>query len=143
MSFVKLNWHPKTKDLRSFGGVFLCGFAATGLIKYFWPFERMFTQNKTVGIWFIGIGLVVGAVGLTGTKLALPFYWAWLGIAWLFGNIMSRVIVTMLYYLLFTPMRLMNNLIGRDKLQLNKPDTDSYWLPISLPSEPEKYERQF
>jgi hypothetical protein len=40
-------------------------------------------------------------------------------------------------------MRLVNDLIGRDKLQLNKPATDSYWLPISLPKEPEKYERQF
>jgi hypothetical protein len=143
MSFVKLNWDPKPRDLRSFGAIFLGGFIGIGLIKYFWPFERIFTQNKTVGLWFIGIGLVVGAIGLTGTKLALPFYWIWLGIAWVLGNIMSRVIVTLLYYLLFTPMGLLNDLTGRDKLQLKKPDTDSYWLPISLPKEPEKYERQF
>lgn len=143
MSFVKLNWHPKAKDLRSFGGIFLGGFVVIGLIKYFWPFERVFTQNKTVGVWFIGIGVVVGAIGLTGTKLALPFYWIWLGIAWLLGNIMSRVVVAALYYLLFTPMRVLNNLVGRDKLQLKRPETESYWLPISLPTEPEKYERQF
>ena len=143
MSFVKLNWQPKKKDLRSFGGIFLGGFVAIGLIKYFWPFERVFTQNKIVGLWFIATGLIVGAIGLTGTKLALPFYWIWLGIAWLLGNIMSRVVVVALYYLIFTPMRLLNDLVGRDKLQLRKPNADSYWLPISLPAEPEKYERQF
>lgn len=143
MSFVKLNWKPTPRELRSFGAIFLGGFVAIGLIKYFWPVERVFTQNKTVGLWLIGIGIVVGAIGLTGTTLAMPFYWAWLGIAWLLGNIMSRVIVTALYYLLFTPMRLLNNLVGRDKLQLKKPEADSYWLPISLPTEPEKYERQF
>jgi hypothetical protein len=143
MSFVKLNWNPSKKELRSFGGIFLGGFVAIGLIKYLWPFERIFTQNRTVGLSFIAIGIIVGAIGLTGTKLALPFYWIWLGLAWLLGNIMSRVVVTALYYLLFTPMRILNNLIGRDKLQLKKPQTESYWLPISLPKEAEKYERQF
>ena len=143
MSFVRLNWNPKPKDLRSFGGIFLGGFVAIGLVKYFWPYERIFTQNKTAGLWLMGIGLVVGAIGLTGTKIALPLYWIWLSIAWLLGNIMSRVVVAALYYLLFTPMRLLNDLLGRDKLQLKKPETESYWLPISLPIEPEKYERQF
>ena len=56
---------------------------------------------------------------------------------------MSRVVIAGLYYLLFTPMRLLNNLIGRDKLQLKRPDSVSYWQPISLPKEAEKYERQF
>lgn len=143
MSFVRLNWHPEARDLRSFGGIFLGGFVAIGLIKYFWPFERVFTQNRTVGLWLIGVGLIVGAIGLTGTKVALPFYWGWLGIAWILGNIISRMIIAALYYLLFTPMRVLNDLIGRDKLQLKKTDTDSYWLPISLPKEAERYERQF
>jgi hypothetical protein len=143
MSFVKLNWNPSKKELRSFGGIFLGGFVAIGVIKYLWPFERIFTQNRTVGLSFIAIGIIVGAIGLTGTKLALPFYWIWLGLAWLLGNIMSRLVVTALYYLLFTPMRILNNLIGRDKLQLKKPQTESYWLRISLPKEAEKYERQF
>ena len=81
MSLVRLNWKSESKDLRSFGAVFMSGFILVGLIKYLWPFERVFTQNKTVGLWFIGIGLLVGAIGLTGSKIALPFYWVWLGIA--------------------------------------------------------------
>ena len=143
MALVQLNWKPNKKELRSFGAIFLVGFVLIGLVKYFWPFERLFTRNKTVGLWFIGIGVVVGLIGLTGTKLALPFYWIWLGIAWVMGNIMSRVIITAIYFLVFTPMSLLNKLIGRDKLQLKKPQTDSYWLDISLPAEIKKYERQF
>ena len=119
------------------------GFLVIGLVKYFWPFERIFTQNKTFGLWAIGIALVVGGLGLTGTKLALPFYWVWLSIAWVMGNIVSRIIISAIYFLVFTPMRLIGNVLGRDKLQLKKPDRDSYWLDISLPKEPEKYERQF
>lgn len=143
MSLIKLNWTPGKKELRSFGVIFMAGFVLIGLVKYFWPFERFLTQNKTVGFWLIVLGIVVGAIGLTGTKLALPFYWLWLSIAFVMGNIMSRVIIAAIYYLLFTPMRFLSLLVGRDRLQLKKPSTDSYWLDISLPTEPEKYERQF
>ena len=143
MSLVKLNWRPGARELRQFGAVFLCGFVAIGLVKYFWPFERLISRDETLGSWLIGLGLVVGAIGLTGTRIALPFYWAWLGIAFVLGNVMSRVIITLLYFLLFTPMRLLGNLFGRDKLQLKKPNKDSYWLDVSLPKEIEKYERQF
>jgi hypothetical protein len=143
MALVKLNWNPKKKELRQFGAVFMGGFVIIGLLKYFWPFERLLTQDKSFGFWMMVIGSAVGLIGLTGTRLALPFYWVWLSIAWVMGNIMSRVIIAAIYFLIFTPMRLIGNLVGRDKLQLKKPKTDSYWSDISLPRDPERYERQF
>jgi hypothetical protein len=143
MALVQLNWSPTSKELRQFGATFMGGFVVIGLVKYFWPFERILTQDKTFGLWAIGIGLVVGAIGLTGTKVALPFYWVWLGIAWVMGNIISRIIIAAIYFLIFTPMGLIGRLIGRDKLQLKKPNKDSYWLDISLPKDRERYERQF
>lgn len=143
MPFVQLNWKPKPKELRSFGAIFMGGFLLIGLVKYFWPFDWLFTKNETFGFWMIVIGLVVGGIGLTGTRLALPFYWAWLGIAFVVGNIMSRVIIALIFYLVVTPLRIVSSLAGRDRLQLKKVDKESYWQDISLPKEPEKYERQF
>lgn len=119
------------------------GFVLIGLVKYLWPFTWLISKNETLGLWLIGIGIIVGAIGLTGSRFALPLYWTWLGIAFVLGNIMSRVIITLIYFLLFTPMRILGSLLGRDKLQLKRPQTESYWLDISLPSEVEKYERQF
>jgi hypothetical protein len=143
MSLVKLNWHPNRRELRIFGAVFMGGFVLIGLIKLFWPFERFITKNETAGVWLIGIGLVVGLIGLTGLRIALPFYWVWLGIAYVMGNIISRVIITAIYFLVFTPLRLLGSLIGRDRLQLKRRESESYWRDISLPAEAEKYERQF
>ena len=143
MALVKLNWHPNAKQLRQFGAVFMTGFVLLGLIKYFWPFERLISRDQQVGTWLIALGITVGAIGLTGTRIALPFYWAWLGIAWVLGNVMSRVVITAVYLLVFTPMRLLNKLAGRDRLQLRKPDVDSYWHDISLPRDVKRYERQF
>ena len=101
------------------------------------------TRPLCVGIWLIAIGIIVGGIGLTGSRIALPLYWAWLGIAYVLGNVMSRVIVTLIYFLVFTPMGLLGKILGRDKLQLKRPNRDSYWQDISLPAEIEAYERQF
>ncbi len=143
MALVRLNWKPNKRELRSFGVIFMGGFVLIGLVKYLWPFTWLISKNETLGLWLIGIGIIVGAIGLTGSRFALPLYWTWLGIAFVLGNIMSRVIITLIYFLLFTPMRILGSLLGRDKLQLKRPQTESYWLDISLPSEVEKYERQF
>ena len=143
MPFVELNWKPNRKELRQFGAIFMGGFLLIGLAKYFWPFSWFITKDQTVGLWLMAIAIVVGGIGLTGSRLALPLYWAWLGIAFVLGNVMSRVIITLIYFVLFTPMRLLGNLLGRDRLQLRKPQTDSYWRSISLPSDTQSYERQF
>jgi len=143
MSFVKLNWKPNKKEIRQFGAIFMGGALLLGAAKFFWPFGWLITRDPTLGLWLMGIGAVVGSIGLTGARIALPFYWAWLGVAFVLGNVMSRVIIALIYFLVFTPMRLLGNLLGRDKLQLKKPQTESYWLDISLPKEIEKYERQF
>jgi hypothetical protein len=143
MPFVKLNWKPTPKQLRQFGVVFLTGFVLIGLVKYFWPFSWGITRDINTGWISILIGVIGGGLALTGTVAALPLYYLWMGIAFIIGNIMSRVIVVVIYYLVVTPVGLLGRLLGRDPLQLKKPDTDSYWRDISLPKEPEKYERQF
>ena len=143
MSLVKLNWKPSPKELRQFGAIFGSGFLLIGLVKYFWMWSWLFERNEKLGLIFILIGIVGGAIGLTGTKLALPLYWVWIGIAFVLGNIMSRVVITLIYYGIITPMSFVARLLGRDKLQLKKRAVQSYWQDISLPHEPEKYERQF
>ena len=143
MSLVKLNWHPRPRELRIFGVVFAAGFVLIGAVKYYWPFERFITRDETAGLWLLAVGLVVGMIGLTGTRLALPFYWTWLGITFILGNIVSRVVMTLIYLLVFTPMRVTGSVIGRDRLQLKKPQTDTYWHNISLPENIDGYERQF
>lgn len=143
MSLIKLNWRPNRVELRRFGAIFLAGFVAVGALKYFWPWGWLLSRNEGLGLVLIGIGLSVGLVALTGTRAALPFYWFWLGVAFVIGNIMNRVIMAAIFFLVVTPLALLNRFVGRDKLQLRKPDSASYWKQISLPKEIEQYERQF
>ncbi len=145
MSLIKLNWKPEPKELRQFGAIFLAGCLLIGLIKYFWKWNWLFAQNQKQGLIFIALGLIVGGVALTGTRIALPFYWLWMSIAFVMGNIMSRVVIGAIYFLVITPLGFLGRIIGRDKLQLKKnPAASTYWLDVKpLPPEIKKYERQF
>jgi hypothetical protein len=143
MSFVKLNWRPGKRELRQFGAVFLTGFVVIGGLKYLWPWEWLITRDEGLGSILITIGVVVGLIGLTGHKIALPFYWTWLGTAYVLGNITSRIIVGAIFFLVVTPIGFLSRLVGRDRLWLKKPERTSYWQKISLPAATEQYERQF
>ena len=137
MSLVKLNWKPTPKQLRQFGVIFLTGFLIIGLVKYFWPFSWGLTKDTTFGLIAMAIGAVGGGLALTGTKAGLPLYYFWMGIAFVMGNIMSRVIVVLIYYGVVTPLGLVARLVGRDRLNLKKGNTETYWHDISLPAEAE------
>jgi len=136
MSLVRINWKPDAIELRKFGAVLLVGFGVIGaILKY-----KQHHAAAEVCFWIAGI---VGAVGLTGTIIALPFYWIWMGFAFVMGNIMSRLVLTVLYYFIVTPIGLLSRLVGRDLLSL-KPDKskNSYWIDVDS-SKPTNYERQF
>jgi hypothetical protein len=143
MSFVKLNWHPGKRELRSFGAIFLSGFVLIGALKYFWPWTFLINRDEQLGAVFMGVGVVVGLIALTGSRIALPLYWAWLSIAFVLGNISSRVIAALIFFLVVTPLGMLGRLLGRDRLQLKKPEGESYWRAISTAGSPEQYERQF
>lgn len=141
MSFVQIDWHPDRKGLRSFGVSMLAGFGLIGLAFYLgWPFSP--NVKVAYGCWIFGF--VSGILGLTGTKVALPFYWLWMGIAFIMGNIMSRLLIASFFYFMITPMGLFMRLIGRDKLALRRRTCDTYWCDVPPPTtDRRRYERQF
>lgn len=137
MSMVRIDWHPDAPALRRFGVVVLVAFAIIGAVF------RFGTDDPEVGVWVWIAGAVLGLPGLTGTVVALPGYWVWMGIAFVMGNIMSRVLLTAIYYGMFTPIGLARRMLGKDPLQLRRRDTRSYWRDLEGGSASTGYERQF
>ena len=137
MALAEINWKPSARELRTFGVTMLVGFALIGGF-FFWR------DLRTVACVLWGIGAAAGVLGLTGTKAAMVVYLPWMGIALVMGNIMSRLILGIVYYLLITPMALCMRLFGRDKLHLKRRDGDTYWTDMAAPpTEVRAYERQF
>ncbi len=138
MSMVSINWHPSPKEMRKFGLVVIIGLCLIGLV-----FHLYFDNQGSAVYLYIAAG-ILGLPGLTGTAVGLPGYWLWMGIAFVMGNIMSRVILTIIYYLLITPMGLVRRLFGNDALCLQKKAVDTYWKDLRpSPKDAKRYERQF
>lgn len=134
MSLVKINWHPDVKELRKFGLVVLIGFAIIGAVFFF-------TAKTTSAYYLWGIGALFGFSGLTGTVIALPFYFIWMGFAFVVGNIMSRLIMLLVFFVVVTPLGVIMRLTGRDRLKLKKSNASTYW--EDAPSGKQDYQRQF
>jgi hypothetical protein len=137
MSLVSIDWHPDSRALRRFGLTVVVGAGAIGALLWFW------SEATTAALVAWGAGAALGLPGLTGTRLALPGYWLWMGVAFVLGSVMGRVMLGAVWFGLITPMGLVMRLGGRDRLTLRRRDAPSCWIDLPPPDGPERHERQF
>jgi hypothetical protein len=136
MSLVQIRWRPGPGELRKFGVVVIIGLALIGLaLQFFMGHPR--------SAWVLyGAAALLGLPALTGTRAALPGYWLWMGVAFVVGNIMGRVLLSAVYYGLITPMGLGRRAVS-DRLSLRRRRVDTYWTDIESKDESARYERLF
>ncbi|MDX1964660.1 MAG: hypothetical protein SFX18_16035 [Pirellulales bacterium] len=136
MSMIEIDWSPSPRELRKFGVTTLIGFLLIGAVAYYF-------DKTTVAYVCWGLGAVLGGAALTGTVAGLWAYRAWMGVAFVMGNIISRFLMALIFYGLFWPMGAIRRALGADPLQLNKRATSSYWTPVGPPTDKQRAERQF
>ena len=138
MAVVRIDWSPEPRPRRSFG----LGMTASGLVVaalLWWLLDSQTLPTVVAGVFGIGGLLVAALPEPVGTWL----YRIFLGPAWLIGNIVSRILVTVVFYLLITPLGLVLRAFRPDPFGLGPP-RESYWSELSG-DEPtvERYERPF
>lgn len=90
---------------------------------------------------YLALGLLL--VGLFFRWPAAKLAGAWLGLSAVLGAINSRVLLTLVYYLVLTPIALLYRLTHRDPLSLKRADDSerSYWILRDHRFEPRDLER--
>ena len=83
--------------------------------------------------------------GLVLPTLLKPVHKIWMGLALVLGSIMTRVILSVLFYLVITPLGLISKLSGKDFLVLKfDRSAASYWIQREkVKFEKANYEKQF
>ena len=124
------------KDIKSFGitiGIILL--ILSGLLFYY---EKEFYQVVAIfASAFISLGLII-------PLLLKPIYFVWMVFAAIIGWVMTRVILSLVFYLIITPISFITRIIGEDFLALKKKNLDSYWNPRHSSIElNQDYEKQF
>lgn len=113
------------RELRRFGfvmAVVLGAIAAFILWKADWV---MTTASTTLGI----VAILFGLASVVAPSSLRPVYYAWMTIAIVLGFVMTRVILSVVFYLLLTPIGLLLRILGKDPLTKG-PDAsqDTYWI---------------
>jgi hypothetical protein len=69
---------------------------------------------------FLPVALVLLILTMAWPNAFKPLAGLWFGLSHLLGSVVSRVILTVLFFLVVTPIGLIRRLIGADALQLKK-----------------------
>lgn len=77
----------------------------------------------------IGCALLLVASPLVPAAVARRFHVFWMGAAALLGAINSRILLSLMFYLVFTPYGFISRLVGRDPLNRRTAKRESYWTP--------------
>jgi hypothetical protein len=89
------------------------------------------------------VALAFGPIGLVKPEAIRPVFAALTALTRPIGIVMTRVVLAVAYYLLFTPLALIFRLIGRDALsRKRRTDVRTYWSPRTDTQEPRRYLRQ-
>ena len=110
------------KSLRNFGllvgGVFL-------LLGY-WIYH---SYQSSVFIIFLAAGTSLFISGLLLPNFLSGVYKIWMGLAFVLGWLMSRVLLSILFYFVITPIGFVAKIVGKDFLDINyKMKRESYWI---------------
>ena len=91
-----------------------------------------------------GIAVLLVLIGLFIPPLAKIFHRLWYRLAFGLGWINSRVLLTIIYFLIFIPYGLLSRMFGRDPLNIRQKQGESYWHKREKTRQtPEQFERLF
>lgn len=102
-------------------------------------------RQKENFIWFHLIGASLLLLGIFATNILKPIYIIWMRFAYILAWINTRLILMIMFYLVFTPIGLGMKLFGVDLLdrKIDK-NRDTYWITKEKKEfNPKDYERQF
>ena len=89
---------------------------------------NLYRGRTTVVVIFGSLGGALVVAGLLVPPAARAFHTAWMRFAVLLGHVNSRVLLTLVYYLLVTPYGVVSRLVRRDPLRRRGEAVESYWV---------------
>ena len=105
---------------KSFGIVFSVVFFVISI----WPL----LDGDPIRYWSIIISIIFLVLGLLNSKLLTPLNKIWFKFGLLLGNIISPIIMGLVFFLVVFPTGILMKLLGKNLLNLNKSDQKTYWI---------------
>ena len=110
---------PKIGSNRSFGVVFFIVFFIVSL----WPL----LNSNEIRIWALILSIIFLMFGLINSKILTPLNKLWFKFGILLGNIISPIVMGIIYFVVVTPIAFLLKVFQKDVLSLKKTKQASYW----------------
>jgi hypothetical protein len=129
---------PTEKQLRQYG-LMMAGVLSFFVAVFF--YKAWNTVGMALGVWVLFF-LILGL--LAPLRLA-PVYRAWMRFGQVIGNFNFKLILGVMYFVMFTPMRVFASFFRKDPLTRRiEPEKESYWHDCEpRSSDPKRFEKQF
>jgi large-conductance mechanosensitive channel len=108
---------------RSFGIVFFAVFLLIGLYPLL--------KGGDLKIISILIAIIFLILGVINSKLLTPLNKFWFKFGLLLGQVISPIVMGVIFFLVVTPIGYLMRLLGKDVLRLKKTNDNSYWVKKS------------
>jgi hypothetical protein len=129
---------PTPRTLRQFGGIWIVFFGAIA------AWQGFHHERPGLGLALAVLAVTIGPLGIAAPKLIRPVFIGWMALAYPIGWIVSRIVLGILFYGLFTPVALILRARGRDELRLKRQrDEETYWTTKPHVTDKAQYLRQF
>ena len=108
---------------KSFGIVFFIFFFIISIFPLF--------DNENIRVWAIILAVIFLVLGLLNSSILTPINKAWFRFGILIGNVVSPIVMGIVFFAVVTPTSLIMKLLGKNLLGLKKNNKRSYWLEKS------------
>ncbi len=135
--FQHVKWQPDARELRRFAIAMLVGFFVLGALSA-WRAKGIGTG--TIVLWSSGVTLAIAAfVPMLGRIAYLAVYLP----TSIIGYVVSNVMLTLMFFLVITPLGIIMKLMGKDVLQQRRQNRTTQWTPVKETKDEASYYRQF
>ena len=108
---------------RSFGIVFFLVFLIIGVF----PIK----SGGSINYLLVCISTIFLFLGIINSKLLTPLNKIWFKFGIMLGHIVSPVIMSLIFFMVVTPIAVLLKILGKDVLNLKKNNNKSYWIKKS------------
>ena len=105
---------------RSFGILFCIVF----LLIAIWPL----ISSNPIRYWAIVLSITFLILGVVNSKLLSPLKDYWIKLGEILGKVIAPLVMSLVFFIILTPIGLILRLFGKDLLKLKKNKKSSYWL---------------
>jgi hypothetical protein len=94
-------------------------------------------------VWMLNTAVIVGLLGVFVAPARVLIDFLWMKLAWVLSLIVPRIVLTVFYFVILTPIALLSRVFGKSSLKAKHKNLTSTFTPVDKTFEASSFERMF